>query len=284
MATKSVLVLFVGLLTCLILFTPATAGGWAAITLDQLPEGVVAGDPFEISFSVRQHGVRPMAGLTPLIHFSHIESTDTISVAAREQGPTGHYAAELTLPHPGAWNWSIEAFSMNQPMPPVQVLSTSSAQTSNLLARPSLPLLVGILGLSGAAAALALSLRRRTPWAFVPLIAALLLGGIGFSVAASQGNSTASRASAGAQMGDSGMALFVAKGCVTCHTHGAIDRTYLVSAIDAGPNLTNFTADADYLRRWLKDPASVKPSTLMPDLELSDAEIEALIAFLNEKE
>jgi hypothetical protein len=37
----------------------------------------------------------------------------------------------------------------------------------------------------------------------------------------------------------------------------------------------------DFLRSWLKDPRAVRPNTQMPDLGLKQAEIEALIAFLN---
>ncbi len=34
-------------------------------------------------------------------------------------------------------------------------------------------------------------------------------------------------------------------------------------------------------RRWLRDPRAVKPTTAMPNLDLSDGEIADLIAFLN---
>ena len=36
------------------------------------------------------------------------------------------------------------------------------------------------------------------------------------------------------------------------------------------------------IRTWLADPASVKPRTQMPNLELSILEIEALAAFLTQ--
>ncbi len=47
------------------------------------------------------------------------------------------------------------------------------------------------------------------------------------------------------------------------------------------PNLTSYANDPDFLRRWLRDPAAVKPRTTMPNLDLSDAELADLIAFLN---
>jgi mono/diheme cytochrome c family protein len=77
-----------------------------------------------------------------------------------------------------------------------------------------------------------------------------------------------------------GQQLFVAKGCITCHRHDAIvvQRRFTIDSI---PNLTAYRNDPAYLRVWLKDPAAVKPATEMPNLGLSAAEIEALIAFIN---
>ena len=74
-----------------------------------------------------------------------------------------------------------------------------------------------------------------------------------------------------------GAALFRAKGCVTCHRHEAVDA----GAGGIGPDLTHYQADPAFLRRWLRDPAAVRPGTRMPNLGLEPAEIEALIAFLN---
>ena len=44
------------LLLSVVLAIPAFAGGWAIITLDELPTGVVAGEPLTIGFTVLQHG------------------------------------------------------------------------------------------------------------------------------------------------------------------------------------------------------------------------------------
>ncbi len=78
-----------------------------------------------------------------------------------------------------------------------------------------------------------------------------------------------------------GRRLFAARGCVTCHTHAAVDIRGDVS--DYGPNLTDLKFPPDYLARFLADP-SIKPSTngkRMPDLELRPKEIAPLIAFIN---
>jgi hypothetical protein len=49
------------------------------------------------------------------------------------------------------------------------------------------------------------------------------------------------------------------------------------------PDLSNFSASPEVLRLRLQDPRLVNSNTQMPDLNLSDAEIEALIAFINFK-
>jgi hypothetical protein len=48
-------------------------------------------------------------------------------------------------------------------------------------------------------------------------------------------------------------------------------------------NLSNFSANPEVLFMRLKDPASVKSDTQMPNLELRQEEIEALVAFINSK-
>lgn len=83
-----------------------------------------------------------------------------------------------------------------------------------------------------------------------------------------------------------GEALFLAKGCATCHQHAAVSTSYRTSI---GPDLTRYTNSPDFLRRWLADPQAVRPQTApafgpsgtMPNLHLSPDEIEALIVFIN---
>src|SRR6476469_7495153 len=83
-----------------------------------------------------------------------------------------------------------------------------------------------------------------------------------------------------------GKALFLAKGCATCHRHAAVPTT---NGVAIGPDLTHYTNSPDFLRRWLADPQSVRPQTApafgpsgtMPNLHLNPDEIEALIAFIN---
>ena len=76
-----------------------------------------------------------------------------------------------------------------------------------------------------------------------------------------------------------GKALFSAKGCITCHHHAAVAGSGALG--EGNPDLTTYRWSDEYLRRWLHDPAAVKPGTAMPNLGLKSDEIEALIAFLS---
>lgn len=78
-----------------------------------------------------------------------------------------------------------------------------------------------------------------------------------------------------------GRHLFVAKGCVTCHSH---QLTMGFNTLKVGPDLTEPKFMSAYLNRFLADP-SIKTnwtnSNRMPDLALKPAEIKALVSFLN---
>ena len=63
-ASKALRVLVPGLLLSALM---AHAGGWAVITVDDLPDYVEAAKPVTLSFIVRQHGVTLLDQLTPSI-------------------------------------------------------------------------------------------------------------------------------------------------------------------------------------------------------------------------
>ncbi|MGH7893447.1 MAG: c-type cytochrome [Candidatus Binatia bacterium] len=88
---------------------------------------------------------------------------------------------------------------------------------------------------------------------------------------------TASRAPAqdrGALV-ERGRGAFMANGCHGCHTVGKMGTPI-------GPDLTRvgFKYREDYLERWLRDPAYLRPSAHMPKLELKETDIKALAAYL----
>ena len=74
--------------------------------------------------------------------------------------------------------------------------------------------------------------------------------------------------------------------CVECHTVGGTD-----AASAAAPDLTHFadpthecfagcnweTTDREALEAWLRDPDAVKMGSKMPDYDLTEEEIDALV-------
>ncbi len=82
-----------------------------------------------------------------------------------------------------------------------------------------------------------------------------------------------------------GLKVFQSQACVGCHTiqgvSGGIvgpDLTHVGSRLTiAGGMLANTPAD---LAQWLGNPPAVKPGSIMPNLHLSEADVQALVAYL----
>jgi cytochrome c oxidase subunit 2 len=83
-----------------------------------------------------------------------------------------------------------------------------------------------------------------------------------------------------------GAQLFTTKGCSGCHAITGISNGVV------GPNLTHFKSRSVFagsifentdnnLRAWLANPPAQKPGSVMPNLNLSEAEINYLIAYLD---
>lgn len=193
----------------------AFAGGWAAITVEDLPDHLVAGQPVSLEFTVRQHGVSPLKGLEPRVEARG--RGRPVRVVATPAGAVGRYRATLTVPETGEWTLAIHSGFGN-----------------------SRVTLMPIAALAPGAAPVALT------------------------------------------EGERGRRLFVAKGCVTCHLHRGVEGSGVYAV---GPELTERPLAPDYLARFLADP-SVSSSNrgrgdgAMPDLDLDQAEITALVTFL----
>ena len=267
-----------------LLATPALAGGWAVITLDELPGEIVAGQPLEIGFTVRQHGVTPLGDLTPNVYTR--QGDLKVNAQAKAQGETGHYVATLIFPEAGEWTWSIQAFTGNQPMPALSVIvAPMPSQSKSPVSVPSnLPLLAGSLGLIGLAVGTFIALRKKARWAIALILAGLIVSAGSIVSAAekptAEPEAKALPAAPTISKVEAGRRLFIAKGCMVCHSHSETNSVREFG-VDVGPELTHKEFSPEYLRIWLKDPRSVKPSTQMPNLGLSETEIEALIAFIN---
>ena len=296
MISKFKISLVLALALALMLALPVLAGGWAVITLDELPAGVVAGEPFTVGFTVLQHGRTPMADLEPIIIAR--SGDEKVTVFVKEEGKPGHYAVDMTLPSAGEWAWMIQAFSMEQKMPvlsvaapavspaaEVQPVETATVSPILMIRALALALAIGLVGL-------VFAFRKKNRIA-VALTALCLIVGVGsFMVGAAVPAVEAESESPAKVASDEsisqvelGQQLFVAKGCITCHTNAKVPNSYDYWTInpEGATNLTNFSASPEILRIRLKDPSEAKSDTEMPNLGLSEIEIEALIAFINSK-
>jgi mono/diheme cytochrome c family protein len=110
-----------GVATFLLAATPR-AGGWAIVTVRALPEWVVVGKPFELTFTARQHGVSPLDGLEPQV--TATSDTGSLDAPAISTKSAGEYTATLVLPRPGTWTIAIDVSKFT--LPPVTAISPGS--------------------------------------------------------------------------------------------------------------------------------------------------------------
>lgn len=278
------------LLLSLIAAPAVYAGGWAVITVDDLPVNAAAGEPLSIGFTVLQHGRTPTSGLTPTITFT-LPKEEQFTVIA-EEDETGHYTATVTFPKEGEWNWTIDAFTFPQPMPVISVHAPVAIASSQPVATENFPYMIilrmaafgfGLIGLF-----FVLRTKSRTAIALSALclmvgFASFIPGSTVPKVEAQNDPPASSAVESSITQVELGRRLFIAKGCITCHVNQkVVSSSYWTVEIGA-PNLTKFSASPEALFLRLKDPSSVKSDTQMPNLGLSEVEIEALIAFINSK-
>jgi cytochrome c oxidase subunit 2 len=88
-----------------------------------------------------------------------------------------------------------------------------------------------------------------------------------------------------------GLELFTTEGCIACHAVQGVEG----AEQEVGPDLTHFGSrrvlaggilpnTPEELARWLANPPGVKPGSKMPDYNLTDEQIEALVAYLHSLE
>jgi cytochrome c oxidase subunit 2 len=83
-----------------------------------------------------------------------------------------------------------------------------------------------------------------------------------------------------------GRALFVAKGCFACHTVRGVmaigrigpDLTHIASRETIGAGSVRNTPEN--MRQWIRDPGAFKPGSLMLPQDLTDSELDQIVAYL----
>jgi mono/diheme cytochrome c family protein len=112
---------------------PVLIGGWAVTTVEDLPDYAVAGQPLALDFTVRQHGHRPIGGLTPRVEALGRRNMTAHGVA-RGVSTSGRYSATITLPQAGDWIITIHSGFGNSrtTLMPLKAIAPSSPAPPSL--------------------------------------------------------------------------------------------------------------------------------------------------------
>jgi hypothetical protein len=85
----------------------ASAGGWASVGFEPLPDGTSAGSTWSPTIFVRQHGITPLAGLQPVVVLNDARTGAEETVLATETADAGVYEADVVFPEAGDWRVTI---------------------------------------------------------------------------------------------------------------------------------------------------------------------------------
>ena len=117
-----------------LIMTAPFAGGWAIVTVNNLPEYAVSGKPVILTFTVRQHGITQLTGLKPSVRATAPGHPET-RASASPTGKSGEYSATLAFPEAGGWTIRIDSgFNANETrLLPVNVIEPGSPPPVRLL-------------------------------------------------------------------------------------------------------------------------------------------------------
>lgn len=94
----------------LVAVSPSTSerfGGWATISVEKLPDKVVTGQPLDLVFVVKQHGVTPMPGLKPTLEVKGAGAVVRVEASAGKE--KGQYKATVVLAQAGSYFITIHS-------------------------------------------------------------------------------------------------------------------------------------------------------------------------------
>jgi mono/diheme cytochrome c family protein len=105
-------------------------GGWAVITVDDLPDRVVAGQPMPLSYTVRQHGFAKLNRLYGRVEAKLEGSGERLQVDSKPQ-KDGQYVGVVNFPKAGEWLLTIKSGFMSSEVTllPMTVVSSNAAPT-----------------------------------------------------------------------------------------------------------------------------------------------------------
>jgi hypothetical protein len=103
-----VIVVLGALVAALAVAQTASAGGWATVGFEPLPDGTSAGGTWNPTIFVKQHGITPLPGLQPTVEISD-GSGAVETFAASETSEAGVYEANVVFPSQGDWTVTVHS-------------------------------------------------------------------------------------------------------------------------------------------------------------------------------
>ena len=104
-----VLVVLSAVAAALAIAPSASTGGWATVGFEPLPDGTSAGGTWSPTIFVKQHGVEPLSGLTPIVDLYDDQTGAATRFIATEASEAGVYTADVVFPAEGDWRVVIHS-------------------------------------------------------------------------------------------------------------------------------------------------------------------------------
>jgi hypothetical protein len=130
----------------------ASAGGWAVTTLDAVPSPL-PGEPTDVGFTIRQHGVTPVDLPGVALVVTGADGTTTVFPALGD-GRVGHYVATIVVPEAGSYRWLVRQGDLGEQALGMLVTADGDATSAGGWQAPD-PLVPGLAVLAALFAALA---------------------------------------------------------------------------------------------------------------------------------
>jgi hypothetical protein len=144
----------------------AGAGGWATVGFEPLPDGTSAGGTWHPTITIKQHGVTPLGGLSPVVTIEDASTGGTQTFMATETSRIGTYEADVVFPSAGDWRVAIDSgFGDSRVTYGPLAIDAPSGGSPGSGSFPVAPVaaVLGALALAAAALLGARRLRRLTP-------------------------------------------------------------------------------------------------------------------------
>lgn len=111
----------------------ALGGGYTTVELSSTPDGLRAGEAWDVEITVLAHGVTPVENLKPAPRVTITEalSGESHAVSARPAERPGAYRARVVFPRAGEWAYSIRnAYDGGRSYPAVEIGPGTPARES----------------------------------------------------------------------------------------------------------------------------------------------------------